>query len=102
MTRNARLRVVIELSTAGLMLLTLATAVALRPGAAPPPAPAAVVDMTVVLDVKTRKYHCPACELVRKCAGPDCETMDIAEAIRRGAKPCELCGGTCIAGGVRR
>lgn len=101
MTRNARLRVVIELSTAGLMLLTLAAAVALRPGASPPPSRAAVVDMAVVLDVKTRKYHCPACELVRKC-GHDCETVDVSEAIRRGAKPCEICGGTCIAGGARR
>lgn len=101
MTRNARLRVVIEISTAGLMLLTLATAVARRPGAVPPSSPAAVVDMTVILDQKTRKYHCPACDLVRKC-GPDCASMDVSEAIRRGAKPCELCGGTCVAGGARR
>ena len=96
MTRNARLRVVIEISTATLMLLTMATAVALRP--AKPDA--AVVDRSVILNVKTRKYHCPDCDLVRHC-GTDCTAVDFAEAVRRGARPCEVCGGNCLARSAR-
>lgn len=105
MTRNAKYRVVIEISTAGLMLLTLATAVARRPGRqAPDPevyGTGPVVDMSVVLNLKTRKYHCPSCELIRGC-GTDCVVLDVHEAVRRGGKPCELCGGTCTAGTSRR
>lgn len=93
MTRNARLRALIEISTAGLMLLTLATALARRPVPAPT---SAVVDVSVVLNLRTMKYHCPACDLVRNC-GKDCATMDVTEAVRRGAKPCEICSGTCLA-----
>lgn len=93
MTRNARLRVVIEISTATLMLLTMATAVALR-------SDAPVVDRSVILNVKTRKYHCPVCDLVRHC-GTDCTAVDLAEAVRRGARPCEVCGGNCLARSAR-
>lgn len=92
MTRNARLRVVIEISTATLMLMTLATAVALRPSKPD----AAVIDQPVILNVKTRKFHCPACDVVRYC-GTDCTTVDLVEAVRRGARPCEVCGGVCLA-----
>lgn len=96
MTRNARLRVAIEISTATLMLLTLATAVARRPGKAGAP----VVDQAVILNSKTRKFHCPVCDLVRHC-GPDCATVDLSEAVRRGARPCEICGGVCVANSGR-
>jgi len=96
MTRNGRLRVIIEISTATLMLLTMATAVALRPGKPG----AAVVDQPVILNVKTRTFHCTACDVVRHC-GTDCTTVDLVEAVRRGARPCEICGGVCLARSAR-
>lgn len=91
MTRNAKLRAIIEISTAGLMLLTLATAVARRPGRPS----AGVADQTVILSLVTGKYHCAACDHARRC-GAECETIDVAEAVRRGAKPCPVCGGVCL------
>jgi len=75
----------------GLMLAILGTAVARRAG----PPTAGVVDQTVVLSLVTGKYHCAACDHARRC-GAECETVDVAEAVRRGAKPCEVCGGICL------
>lgn len=86
------LRTLIEIVLTVLMLLALATALARRSPA--PPAP--LVDRAVVLHIKSLIYHCPACELVRRC-GVDCVTVDISEARRRGAKPCAACGGECLA-----
>lgn len=98
MRLNPRARRLLEFSVAGLLLLSLATALAVRPyGTREASVPAApVVDQSVVLNVKTRIYHCPACELVKHC-GTDCVTVDISEAVRRGARPCLTCGGTCLA-----
>lgn len=86
------LRTLIEIVLTVLMLLALVTALARRSPA--PPAP--LVDRAVVLHLKSLIYHCPACELVRRC-GADCVTVDISEARRRGAKPCAACGGECLA-----
>lgn len=98
MTLNARARRLLEFSVAGLLVLSLATALAIRPsgtrGSAGTGAP--VVDQSVVLNIKTMYYHCPACELVRHC-GTDCVTVDVSEARRRGARPCLTCGGNCLA-----
>lgn len=98
MTFNARMRRLLEFSVAGLLVLSLATALALRPPASglsavtgPP-----IVDQAVTLNVKTMIYHCPTCELVRHC-GADCVTVDISEARRRGARACLTCGGNCLA-----
>lgn len=92
MSLNTRLRRLLEFSTALLLLLFLATALALR---APAPRSAAV-DNPVVLHIRTLVYHCPACDLVRQC-GTDCVTVDVAEARRRGGRPCTTCGGICLA-----
>lgn len=98
MTFNARAKRLLEFSVAALLLLSLATALAIRPsvsgGTAASEAP--VVDQSVVLNNKTRIYHCPSCELIKHC-GTDCVTVDISEAVRRGARPCLTCGGTCLA-----
>lgn len=87
---NTGMRMLLQFSVAGLLLLSLATALARKPTAAP------VVDQPVVLNIKTLIYHCPACELVRHC-GADCATVDISEALRRGARACKICGGNCLA-----
>lgn len=92
MSLNTRLRRLLEVSTALLLLLFLATALALR---APAPG-ASAVDNPVVLNIRTLIYHCPACDLVRHC-GTDCVTLDVAEARRRGGRPCTTCGGICLA-----
>lgn len=92
MSLNKRLRRLLEVSTAVMLLLFLVTALALRV----PPPPAAAVDNPVVLNIRTLVYHCPACELIRRC-GTDCVTLDAAEARRRGGRPCTACGGICVA-----
>lgn len=85
-------RAFIEILLTGFLLVALATALARRP----PATGAATADITVVLNTKSLVYHCPVCELVRGC-GPDCVTVDISEAKRRGGKPCTTCGGDCVA-----
>lgn len=95
MSLNKRLGRLLAVSTVILFLLFLATALAMR--AAPEAADAqATADYPVVLNIRTLIYHCPSCELTRRC-GTDCETMSVAEARRRGAKPCVSCGGNCLA-----
>lgn len=95
MSLNTRLRRLLEVSTALLLLLFLATALALRGPSPKPPS----VDNPVVLHLRTLVYHCPACDLIRRC-GADCETLDVAEARRRGGRPCTTCGGICLARGA--
>ncbi|MBI2387125.1 MAG: hypothetical protein HYV14_14130 [Elusimicrobia bacterium] len=98
MTGTAGLRRTVEMFAAVLMLLLLVTALARKP-AGPPEGPAttaAAIDNPVVLNIRTLIYHCLACDLVRNC-GTDCVTVDVAEARRRGAKPCVTCGGICLA-----
>jgi hypothetical protein len=92
MSLNTRLRRLLEVSTALMLLLFLATALALR---APAPESAAV-DNPVTLHIRALVYHCPACDLIRHC-GADCVMVDVAEARRRGARPCTTCGGICLA-----
>ncbi|MDD5304512.1 MAG: hypothetical protein PHS14_15555 [Elusimicrobia bacterium] len=92
MTRNARLRRLLEFSVAGMLVLSLAAALGLKPAVLAVP----VVDQAVVLNIRAMIYHCPACVLVRNC-GSDCVTVDISEARRRGARPCLTCGGICLA-----
>lgn len=98
MTGTAGLRRTIEIFAAVLMLLLLVSALARKPAAPPDPAAtaAATIDNPVALNIRTLVYHCPACDLVRNC-GSDCVTVDVAEARRRGAKPCVSCGGICLA-----
>lgn len=88
MSFNKRMRRILEICTVILLLLVLATALALKPGA--------TVDNPVVLNIKTLLYHCPACDLVSHC-GSDCTVLDLADAVRRGGKPCRACGGVCAA-----
>ena len=85
-------RTLFAAAAAALLLLALATALARKF----PAAGTAVVDQAVTLNTKTLIYHCPACDLVRRC-GADCVTVDMSEARRRGAKPCAACGGDCLA-----
>lgn len=92
MSFNKRMRRILEVCTAILLLLVLATALALKPGSIA----GTTVDNPVVLNIKTLLYHCPACELARHC-GADCAVVDLAEAVRRGGKPCRTCGGVCAA-----
>lgn len=89
---NPGRRTLIEILLAGLLLIVLATALARK---APPPG-TGIVEVAVVLNTKTMIYHCPLCDLVRRC-GTDCVTVDMSEARRRGAKPCKTCGGDCSA-----
>ena len=100
MTGTAGLRRTIEIFAAVLMLLLLVTALARKPAEPSPSVSAATaaptIDNPVILNIRTLVYHCPACELVRNC-GTDCATVDVAEARRRGAKPCVSCGGICLA-----
>ncbi|MBI2788529.1 MAG: hypothetical protein HYX59_07605 [Elusimicrobia bacterium] len=98
MTGTAGLRRTIEIFAAVLMLLLLVSALARKPAAPSDLAAtaAAAIDNPVVLNIRTLVYHCPACDLVRNC-GTDCVTVDVAEARRRGAKPCVTCGGICLA-----
>jgi len=98
MTGTAGLRRTIEIFAAVLMLLLLVSALARKPAApsGSPATAAAAIDNPVVLNVRTLVYHCPACDLVRHCEA-DCVTVDVAEARRRGAKPCVTCGGICLA-----
>jgi hypothetical protein len=92
MTGTTGLRRAIEIFAAVLLLLILVTALARVPAA---PGVTAV-DNPVVLDIRTLVYHCLACDLVRNC-GTGCAVVDVAEARRRGAKPCLTCGGICLA-----
>jgi hypothetical protein len=92
MSLNTRLRRLLEFSTAILLLVFTAAALALRA----PMRVTAAVDNPVVLNIRTLLFHCPACEQVRHC-GTDCVTLDAAEARRRGGKPCLVCGGICLA-----
>lgn len=85
-------RTFIEVLLTALLLISLATALARKPH----PAGTAIADIAVVLNTKSLIYHCPVCELIRRC-GTDCVTVNISEARRRGAKPCKACGGDCIA-----
>lgn len=92
MSLNTRLRRLLEVSTALMLIAFLATALALR---APEP-PAGPVDNPVTLNIRTMVYHCPACDLTRHC-GTDCVVLALAEARRRGGRPCTTCGGICLA-----
>lgn len=100
MTGTAGLRRTIEIFAAVLVLLLLVSALARKPADPPPSGSAetasATIDNPVLLNIRTLVYHCPACDLARNC-GADCVTVDIAEARRRGAKPCVTCGGICLA-----
>lgn len=100
MNGTAGLRRTIEIFAAVLMLLLLVSALARKPAEPSPSGSAATasatIDNPVVLNIRTLVYHCPACDLVRNC-GTDCVTVDVAEARRRGAKPCVSCGGICLA-----
>ena len=91
MSLNTRLRRFLEVSTALLLLLFLASALARRDADL-----GSAVEIPVVLHMRTLTFHCAACELVRNC-GADCVTVALAEARRRGAGPCKTCGGICLA-----
>lgn len=92
MSSNTRLRRLLEFSTALLLVVFVAAALAMRV----PQTGAAAVDNPVVFNIRTLLYHCPACEQVRHC-GADCIVIEAAEARRRGGKPCLICGGICLA-----
>lgn len=92
MSFNKRMRRILEICTVILLLIVLATALALKPGATA----GTTVDNPVVLNIRTLLYHCPACDHARHC-GSDCEVLDLADAVRRGGKPCRACGGVCAA-----
>ena len=46
----------------------------------------------VMFNTKTLKYHKPNCNWAKKCT-VNCIKIDKKEAIRRGGKPCKVCGG---------
>ncbi|MDP3542317.1 MAG: hypothetical protein Q8T11_07620 [Elusimicrobiota bacterium] len=96
MSFNKRMRRILEVCTAILLLLVLATALALKPGGTAGSTAGATVENPVTLNIRTMLYHCPACDLVRHC-GTDCRIVDLSEAVRRGGKPCSTCGGVCAA-----
>ena len=92
MNTHARKRTLLTVAAAGLLLFVLATALARKfPASAP-----SGVDYMVVLNTRIKTYHCEACDVIRNC-GSDCVTVNISEARRRGAKPCAVCGGICLA-----
>ena len=47
---------------------------------------------TVVYNTKTQKYHQTWCRWAKKCT-VNCIKVDKKEAIKRGGKPCKVCGG---------
>ena len=88
MEKKRKLGWFIALVAAGLVLLSTA------PARRAPSARASVVAQEVTLNTKTLVYHCSSCALARQC-GNDCVKVDLYEAVRRHARPCELCGGAC-------
>lgn len=47
---------------------------------------------TVVFNVKTLKYHKPACQHAQKCT-KNCIKIEKEQAKSRGGVPCKTCGG---------
>lgn len=52
----------------------------------------AVFAEMVMFNTKTLKYHKPSCQWAIKCT-VNCIKIDKKEAIKRGGKPCKVCGG---------
>lgn len=47
---------------------------------------------TVAYNVESQKFHRPECKWARKCT-KNCINVPRSEAIKRGGKPCKVCGG---------
>lgn len=47
---------------------------------------------SVAYNTKSHIYHDHSCEWAHKCT-KNCITIDSSEAIRRGGRPCKVCGG---------
>jgi hypothetical protein len=46
----------------------------------------------VMFNQHSRKYHDPRCTWAQRCT-QNCVSIPLPEAIRRGGKPCKVCGG---------
>ena len=51
-----------------------------------------VTNNYVMYNVKSHIYHKPTCEWAIKCT-KNCIKIDKKEAIKRGGRPCKVCGG---------
>lgn len=49
-------------------------------------------EMVVMFNVKSLKFHNPACEWAQRCTR-NCVAVPRSEALRRGGVPCKICGG---------
>ena len=54
--------------------------------------PALASDTMVVLNLKTLIYHKPDCAAAKRCT-KNCIILPKNNVIKRGARPCEKCGG---------
>jgi len=53
---------------------------------------APVLAETVVFNTQTLKYHKLNCQWAKRCT-VNCIKIDKKEAIKRGGRPCKVCGG---------
>ena len=62
--------------------------------AQPTPTATPAQEEFVFFNVKSKKFHCAACESAKKCT-KNCSYVERSKAVEAGGTPCRACGGTC-------